>query len=86
MPYLYMPGRIRTRRPVMTAIRQALGYISTLPPSRSAPFRCWGPAWDRSCKVCAPLPSGGETCSSFKVNDVQRAPTERLSFVYGRPQ
>lgn len=43
------------------------------PPTQSAPFRCWGPAWDRSCKVCAPLPSGGETCTSFKVNDVQRS-------------
>ena len=41
----------------------------TVPTQASAGIRCWGPAWDRSCKVCAPLPSGGETCSYFKVND-----------------
>ena len=44
------------------------------PTSPDAPIRCWGPAWDRSCKVCAPLPNGGQTCSSFKVNDTHPIP------------
>ena len=52
--------------------------------SRNAPIRCWGPAWDRSCKVCAPLPSGGESCTSFKVNDTSQVPRATSSYVYGK--
>ena len=78
------PARMQARRPIMTALKQMFGYATGS--TSASPFHCWGPAWDRTCKVCAPLPNGGETCSSFKVNDVQGAPTERIGFVYGRPR
>jgi hypothetical protein len=69
--------------PVTQKIREAVrtgnvgpayhyGRWTTTPPgtSQASPgIQCWGPGWDQSCKVCAPLPSGGETCSYFKVND-----------------
>lgn len=62
------PSRSRPRRPILSSLKAAMG----IPPSASDPIRCWGPAWDRSCKVCVPLPNGGESCTSFKVNDAQR--------------
>jgi hypothetical protein len=53
---------------------------ATTQQSASAPFRCWGPEWDRSCKVCVPLPTGGESCTSFKVNDALDVPPETPTY------
>lgn len=70
-----LPPRIKPKRPILRSMNPVMlpatqQIRDAVTHNASSPFRCWGPAWDRSCKVCAPLPTGGETCSSFKVNDI----------------
>lgn len=45
----------------------AAGVRSSQTPST---LRCWGPSWDRSCRLCLPMPTpgnrGATSCVSFK--------------------
>lgn len=63
--------RLRPRRAFTRQFMPGAAVLRATPPvQQSAAIRCWGPSWDRSCKLCLPMPTpsypGATHCTVWK--------------------